>query len=63
VVLSVTIDETGAVADVRVVSDPGHGLGPAAVKGFKRRCRFEAGRVGERPVATTIRVPVTFEQR
>jgi protein TonB len=62
VVLLVTIDETGAVGDVRVVSDPGHGLGQAAVKGFKRRCRFEPGRIGERAVATTIRVPVTFEQ-
>jgi protein TonB len=62
VVLVATIDETGAVADARVVTDPGHGLGPAAVQAFKRRCRFEPGRIGERRVATTIRVPVTFEQ-
>ena len=61
VILLVTIDETGAVVDARVVQDPGHGLGEAAARAYKRRCRFEPGRRGDQRVATTIRVGVTFE--
>lgn len=61
VVLLLTIDETGAIADARVVSDPGHGLGVAAVGLVRRHCRFEPGSVGGDRVATTIRYRVTFE--
>jgi protein TonB len=61
VTLLVTIDETGTITDVRAVNDPGHGMAAAAVTSFRRHCRFEAGRVGDTPVATTIRHTVRYE--
>jgi protein TonB len=61
VVLVLTIDETGAIVDARVVGDPGHGLGPAAVRSVRRFCRFEPARRGGEPVATTLRFTVRFE--
>lgn len=61
VVLVVTVDEKGAIADVRVIEDPGHGLGAAAAASVRRHCRFAAARKGDEPVATSFRFPVTFE--
>ena len=61
VVLVLTIDETGAIAEARVVEDPGHGLGEAARRSIRTHCRFEAGRRGAEPVATSIRYKVHFE--
>lgn len=61
VVLVLTIDETGAIAEARVVEDPGHGLGPAAVSSVRRHCRFEPARRGGEPVATSFRYKVRFE--
>jgi protein TonB len=61
VVLVVTVDETGKVTEVRVVEDPGHGLGPAAVASFKRHCRWEPGRRGSEAVATSFRYKFRFE--
>jgi periplasmic protein TonB len=61
VVLSLTFDEKGGIAEARVIEDPGHGLGEAAVRTLKKYCRFEPGRVGGEPVATTLRYKVRFE--
>jgi periplasmic protein TonB len=61
VVLSLTIDEKGAIADARVLEDPGHGLGEAAVRSLRKHCRFEPARRGGDPVATTLRFKVRFE--
>jgi protein TonB len=61
VVLALTIDETGAISDARVVKDPGHGLGPAAVASVRRHCRFEPARRGGEAVATSIGFKVRFE--
>jgi protein TonB len=61
VVMMITIDETGKIADVRVVEDPGHGLGPAAAESFRRHCRFEPGRRGSEAVATSVRFKFRFE--
>jgi protein TonB len=61
VVLVLTIDETGAIADVRVVQDPGHGLGDAAAGSVRRHCRFEPARRGDDRVATSFRFKVRFE--
>ncbi len=60
-VLVLTIDEKGAIADARVVEDPGHGLGDAAVRSVKRHCRFEPGRRGDEAVTTSIRYRFRFE--
>lgn len=63
VVLLLTIDEAGRIAEARVTEDPGHGFGQAALASVRRRCRFEPARRGDEPVATTIRYSVLFEQR
>jgi protein TonB len=61
VVLVLTVDERSTIADVRVVEDPGYGLGPAAAASVRRHCRFEAARRGDEPVATSFRFKVRFE--
>jgi protein TonB len=61
VVLALTIDETGAITAARVVGDPGHGLGEAALRTVRRHCRFEPARRGGEAVATTIPFKVVFE--
>jgi protein TonB len=60
VVLSLDIDENGAIAGARVVEDPGHGFAAAAVRSVRATCRFAPGRRGETPVATTLRYTVRF---
>jgi protein TonB len=61
VVLALTIDETGAVAEARVLADPGHGFGAAAARSVRRDCRFAPARRDDgEPVATTLRYTVRF---
>ncbi len=60
--LVLTVDETGAIVDARVVQDPGHGLGPAAVASLKRHgCRFAPARKGAQVVGTSFTFTVRFE--
>jgi periplasmic protein TonB len=61
VVLTLVVDEAGRVAEAKVVEEPGHGLGEAAVAGVKRHCRFEPARKGEERVATRLRYTVRYE--
>jgi protein TonB len=57
--LSLTIDETGAIAEAKVVEDPGHGFGAAAIAALKRHgCRFSPPRRGAD--AVTTRIPFTY---
>jgi protein TonB len=60
VVLSLTVDEKGRVAEARVVEDPGHGFAEAAVRSVRRDCRFAPALRGGEPVATTLRYTVRF---
>lgn len=59
VVLRLLIDSDGSIAKVEIVSDPGQGLGPAAVRAV-RELRFEAGKVSGEAVATTIPFTIHF---
>ncbi len=60
--LVLTVDETGTIVDARVVQDPGHGLGPAAVASLKRNgCRCAPGRKGDQAVGTRITFTYRFE--
>jgi protein TonB len=60
--LVLTVDETGAIVDARVVKDPGHGLGAAAVDSLKRHgCRFAPARRGDEAVLTSFGFTVRFE--
>jgi protein TonB len=60
VVLALTVDVGGRVAEARVVEDPGHGFGEAAVRVVRRECRFDPARRDGEPVATTLRYTVRF---
>src|SRR5256885_1139614 len=53
VVLRLTIDSDGSIAEASVVRDPGEGLGAAALRAV-REFRFAPGKVGASPVATAI---------
>jgi protein TonB len=60
--VALTIDETGAIVATRVVDDPGHGFGPAALAALKRNgCRFSPGRKGDEAVATSVVWTLRFE--
>lgn len=59
--LRCTVTETGVIKDCEVVTDerPQHGFGAAAIRAAER-ARMTPGRVGDRPVATRVNVPITF---
>jgi periplasmic protein TonB len=62
VVLSLRIDENGAIVDAKVVKDPGYGLGPAAIATLRRNgCRFDPAKKGGDAVVTTIPFTLTFQ--
>ena len=56
VVLKILIDETGRVRDAKVLKDPGHGLGEAAVRTVLTHFRFRP-----MPVAAWWTYTVTYE--
>jgi protein TonB len=59
VVLRLLIDFDGSIAKVDVVSDPGRGLGQAAVQAI-REFRFSPGKVNGQAVATTVPFVIHF---
>jgi protein TonB len=61
VVMRLTIDTEGRVAEAVVLEDPGHGFGEAAVRVAKRYFRFEPARRGDEAVSTPITYRVRFE--
>jgi protein TonB len=58
--VALTIDENGAVVGVKVLADPGHGFGAAALR-VARLYRFKPAQVQGRPVATAIEFTIHFE--
>lgn len=59
VVLRLTIDSDGSIAEASVIRDPGEGLGAAALLAV-REFRFAPGKVGATPVATAIPFVIRF---
>jgi periplasmic protein TonB len=59
--LRLSIDEEGRVVDVKVLKDPGHGLGAAAVRNARRYLRFKPARRNAEAVATEIPFTLHFE--
>ncbi len=59
--LRLLVDEEGRVQDAKVLSDPGHGLGPRAVRNAKRYLRFRPALRAGKPVATEIPFTIAFE--
>jgi protein TonB len=60
VILKVLIDGDGSLAKVDLVSDPGEGLGPAAVQMVRDHFKCNGAKVGSERVATTLPVHITF---
>ncbi len=54
VVLDLVVDEEGQATQISVVKGLGHGLNEAAVAAI-RKCRFEPGEKGGKPVAVRLR--------
>ena len=64
-VVGFVVEAHGAISTIRVVRDPGTGLGKAALKVVKRMkdegIRFEPGLRKGKPVAVEFMLPVKFE--
>jgi TonB family protein len=52
VVLGILIDETGRVREAKVIREPGHGFGVAAMRSALAHFRFSPPRLHGTPVAT-----------
>ncbi len=59
--LRLVVDEEGAVRDVKVLRDPGHGFGQVAQRCVRSYCRFRPARKDGEPVATEIPYTIRFE--
>lgn len=55
-----TIDDDGSVAEVKLLDDPGHGFGAAAVK-LAKLYRFKPAKVNGQAVATEVPFTIYFE--
>jgi len=60
VVLTILIDQTGRVRRAKVLKEPGHGFGEAAMRSAITHFRFSPGRLHGRPVATEWTFTVTY---
>lgn len=60
VVLSVVIDQTGSVGDVRVIRSRDHDLDKEAVRVVKTLPRFTPGKINGTPVKCYYNIPITF---
>lgn len=61
VLLSVVVDAYGLVKDIEIIESSGHAiLDRSAVAGV-REWRFEAGRRGEKPIETSVLIPIRYE--
>jgi protein TonB len=62
VVMEVSLSETGEVLKLQVVQKAGYGFDEAAEEAI-RRSSFEPARIGDRPVAVVVRIPIRFRFR
>ncbi|MEM9930400.1 MAG: energy transducer TonB [Bacteroidota bacterium] len=64
-VISFVIEPHGVISNIKVVRDPGSGLGPAAAKVvrkmYKDNLRWEPGLHKGKPVAVEFKLPVRFK--
>ncbi|MBE9485828.1 MAG: energy transducer TonB, partial [Chloroflexi bacterium] len=61
--LRVRVAESGQVLKVRIERSSGHSILDRAALEAVRHWRFRPGRLGIKPVAVDVRVPVCFELR
>jgi protein TonB len=61
VILKILIDETGRVREAKVLREPGHGFGEAAMRSAIAHFRFSPPRLHSTPVAVWWPFTVTYE--
>jgi len=62
VYVAFVIEKDGSMTDIKVIKDPGHGLGKEAIRVLKSlKTKWVPGMVGSKPVRTSYNLPITVE--
>jgi protein TonB len=62
VYVSFVIERDGSMTDIKVVRDPGYGLGREAIRVLKSlKTKWSPGMIGSKPVRTSYNLPITVQ--
>lgn len=62
VYVSFVIEKDGSMTDIKVIKDPGFGLGREAIRVLKSlKTKWTPGMIGSKPVRTSYNLPITLE--
>ncbi len=62
VYVSFVIEKDGSMTDIKVIKDPGFGLGREAIRVLKSlKTKWTPGMIGSKPVRTSYNLPITVE--
>jgi len=62
VYVSFVIERDGSMTDIKVIKDPGYGLGKEAIRVLKSlRTKWSPGMIGSKPVRTSYNLPITVQ--
>jgi periplasmic protein TonB len=60
--VSFVIEKDGSMTDIRVIKDPGYGLGKEAIRVLKSlKTKWTPGIIGSKPVRTSYNLPITVQ--
>jgi protein TonB len=64
VYVSFVIEKDGSMTDIKVVRDPGYGLGREAIRVLKSlKTKWSPGMIGSKPVRTAYNLPIAVEMQ
>jgi hypothetical protein len=64
VFVSFVIEKDGSMTDIKVMKDPGYGLGREAIRVLKSlRTKWSPGMIDSKPVRTAYNLPIVLEMR
>ena len=64
VYVSFVIEKDGSMTDIKVVRDPGYGLGREAIRVLKSlKTKWSPGMIGSKPVRTAYNLPIVVEMQ
>ena len=64
VYVSFVIERDGSMTDIKVVRDPGYGLGKEAIRVLKSlKTKWSPGMIGSKPVRTAYNLPIAVEMQ
>jgi protein TonB len=62
VYVAFVIERDGSMSDIKVIKDPGFGLGREAVRVLKSlKTKWSPGMIGSKPVRTAYNLPITVQ--